>query len=327
MREARKLLAFVPQHTTTKSRIMAIVDRGDGMEIDAIGTVERAHEALALCNLLNAPDAPRDISGLWHSLDGALRASLERAEGQMVDERDERYMAPMFVHVIDEEEHPSATLRGMKDIDWARLFTPTDCPEQGCGSCTGCADGQCGPEGSCSCLEEDLDDCPCPCLKVGPRWAAVLYESLCGMAEILFEHAQELLWGADESVHFLPDSLIVQSPRFFLRLAQTCSTLAQLLARGHTPVPQTIAELIMLDAAACEGLTNRTGGAGNDELHIEDLQHLPEGHGDFEWDALWMFQFTDSDWEEIRDFDGKYAPGDVDRIFELLPEAAAFPRE
>jgi hypothetical protein len=326
MPKSRDVLAFVPQHTTTKSRVMAIVDKGDGMEIDAIATVDAPHEALALCNLLNAPDAPRTFSGLWHLLDGAVRASLERAEQQMVGKEDIRYMAPMFVHVIEDEDDPSAELAHTDDIDWARLFKPTECPEEGCENCSGCADGQCGPGGSCACLKEHVDDCICAVFKVGPRWAAGLYESLRGMAEVLFEHAQEILWGVDDAVHFVPRSLINQSPRFFVRLAETCATLARLVASGHTPVPQTIAELIMLEAAAEEDITNRTGGKDHNQVYIDDVKHLLEGHGDFDMDALWMFQFTDSDWEEIRDHESVYKLGSLDRIFDLLPEAAEFPR-
>ena len=91
MRKSRDVLAFVPQHTTTKSRVMAIVDKGAGMEIDAIATIDRPHEAVALCNLLNASnDATRTFSGLWYALDDATRASVERAEREMVDEEDDR---------------------------------------------------------------------------------------------------------------------------------------------------------------------------------------------------------------------------------------------
>lgn len=317
---SRDVLAFLPQHTTTKSRIMAIVDRGDGMEIDAIATVDRAHEARALCNLLNTPDQSRAFSGLWHALDAAVKANLERAGERMVDKEDDRYLAPLFVHALAADDDPSTNLPGVENIDWVSLFTPTLCPEGGCENCTGCRDGQCGPGGSCPCLSEHIEDCPCPLMNVGPRWAAGIYESLCGSAEVLFEHAQQLMWGIEDSVWFVPRSLTIQPPAFYERLAQGCASLAKAFAHGQAPAPRTIAELIMLDAAAREAIAARTG-AGNEQLDIDDLAHLPEGHGDFDLDALWMFQLTDSDWQAIVDSDTVYEPDSMDHIFDLLPEA------
>ncbi|RFS40987.1 hypothetical protein D0Q02_29965 [Micromonospora craniellae] len=121
--------------------------------------------------------------------------------------------------------------------------------------------------------------------------------------------------------------MIAQPPDFFVRLAQTCIDLCALLARGVTPVPHTIAELLMLDEAArshLEGHMTRTGLDVN--ARKQEFEHLPEGYGDFEMDALWMFQFTDSDWDKIAESETTYEPYSMDRIFDTLPEAAEWPR-
>ena len=55
----REVIAFVPQHTTTKSRVMAIVDKGNGNELDAIATLDWPYQAVAICNLLNSPTRGR----------------------------------------------------------------------------------------------------------------------------------------------------------------------------------------------------------------------------------------------------------------------------
>ncbi|MGC5331159.1 hypothetical protein [Micromonospora sp. DT62] len=38
----------------------------------------------------------------------------------------------------------------------------------------------------------------------------------------------------------------------------------------------------------------------------QEFEHLPEGHGDFELNALWMFQFIDSEWDKIAEFETTY---------------------
>jgi hypothetical protein len=299
---------------------MAIVDKGDGMEIDPIAAVDDPYDAIALCNLLNAPNAPRPAFGLWHALSDSVRAALEQAEAQMVDNEDDRYIAPMFLHVIKDEDDPGAELGGMADVDWASLFKPTGCPEEGCENCSGCSDGRCRPGGSCECLLEDADGCVCIPLRLGPRWAAGIYDSLCGMAEALFEHGQQLLWGVEEPVACVPHSLTGQSPHFYVRLAETCATLAKLLAKGQAPIPLSIAELVMLERGAADDIAARSGGRDGNELFLDDVKHLPEGHGDFEMGALWMFQFTEFDWEAIRDQEHTFKLGSADFIFDLPPE-------
>ncbi|MEU8111179.1 hypothetical protein [Micromonospora sp. NPDC048947] len=336
----REVIAFVPQHTTTKSRVMAIVDRGNGNELDAIATLDWPHQAVAICNLLNSPDKGQEnFSGLWLSLPASVRSGLEQAAQQRVDVTDERqFLATWFVSELDAPNLP----RDGSKIDWAGLFPVAQCPADGCDYCDGCpsyaerrrddaGSGQCGPGGSCRCLMESSDDdedvCVCPSWGVGPRWAAALYQSLCGMAEVLVDQADGLMWGIEGPAVAFPASLIAQPPEFFVRLAQTCVDLCDLLARGVTPVPHTIAELLMLDEAARSHLESHTTSAGLDvDAMMQEFEHLPEGHGDFELDALWMFQFTNSDWEKITESETTYQPYSMDRIFDLLPEAAEWPR-
>ncbi|MFI1995331.1 hypothetical protein [Actinoplanes sp. NPDC020271] len=340
---ARKVLAFVPQHTTTKSRVMALVDKGDGPELDAIATLDWPHEAVAICNILNTPHEGHEAtSGLWASLPASARANLEQASDQRIDDTDDRhFLATWFVTELETPELPPDG----STIDWAKLFPTTQCPAEGCEVCDGCpghaaargdepGTNRCGPGGSCRCLTDDSDDndgcgcgCGCAIMDIGPRWAAALYSSLASTAEVLVDQAEDLMWGNTGPAVGFPASLIAQPPKFFIRLAQTCIDLCEVLANGTVPVPHTIAELLMLDEAARAHLDGYTGGAGLDiEAMKEDVKDLPEAHGDFDLDALWMFQFTDSDWVDIAESDKVYEPNSMNRIFDQLPEATQFPR-
>jgi hypothetical protein len=335
------VVAFLPQHTPSKSRVMAIVDKGSGLEIDAIATVDWPHEAIALSNILNAADeGAQALSGLWAVLPSAVRANLEQASGQLAGPDDGRYgMSRLFVTTLDTPDLPPP----VANIDWARLFPATSCPEQGCDRCTGCAahatvrgesnaSNQCGPGGSCSCVtgKPSADDelCECGFMVIGPRWAAAIYDNLVDLAERLIQRAQNLMRGIEEGNVGVPRSLSFQPPHFYLRLAATCADLCRELAAGREPVPHTIAEAIMLDEAATGTLEAHTG---KDGLEIDALaaewKHLPAAFGDFDLDALWMFQMLDDHWIDIAEAQEVFAPSTVDRIFDLIPSnAAEWPR-
>lgn len=333
---SREVLAFVPHFTPSKSRILAIVDKGNGREIDAIATLDHPHEVVAVCNMLNAYDEGQFlISGLWASLPSSVRANLEQAKDQLVGEDDERReLAFDFINEIRRVDLPDRH----RKADWAQLFPISGCPDEGCDQCDGCTahaeyrhdpsqSNQCAPNGRCRCLTEDLDDCCCPTFDVGPRWASAIHESLIETAEALVDHAIDLNWGVEGPAVGFPRSLIAQPPAFYMRLASTCVTLSNELAAGRLPVPHTIAELLMLDEAARSYLTGWTGGNG---LELDEIRasfrDLPEAHGDFEMGALWVFQFTSSDWIEIADSEEMYEPESMNRVFDLLPEAADWPR-
>jgi hypothetical protein len=330
----RDVLAFVPHHTTTKSRVMAILDRGNGLEIDAIATVNWAYEAVAICNMLNVPEKTFKFSGLWYSLPSSVRASLEQARDQLVGEEDEHHdLALRSIADLDLPELPDPGAH----IDWAKLFPAADCPEEGCPDCDGCPGhakttgderlvNQCAPGGSCSCqttvLGPDEEPCDCTFMVIGPRWAAALYRQLAEVAAVLYEHAEEGMWGVEDGTVGFPKSLCAQPPQFYVRLAQTCADLCTELAEGRVPFPRTTAQFLMLDEAAVSYLADRTGGNGLDlDAMKQETGHLPEAFGDFDLDALWMFQNTESDWAEIAESETVYEPYSMDRIFDELPEA------
>jgi hypothetical protein len=318
---------------------MAIVEKGSGPEIDAIATVDLAHEAVALCNLLNADAGLEAHSGLWASLPASVRSSLDQAKECLVAEDDELgFLASLFISKLSP---PSVPDRDAK-IDWARLFPAAGCPADGCDDCDGCPShakargaasdaNQCAVGGSCSCQSPDRsgDEEPCICelSVVGPRWAAALYQTLADTAEVLVDHAENLAVGIEEGISGFPRSLAAQPPQFYLRLAQTCADLCAELAAGRLPVPHTMAELIMLDGAAWSFIEGYTGKDGVDTQAMqEDFGHLPEAVGDFDIDGLWIFQVTDSNWAEIAEADQVFAPNSMNHIFDSLPEAEAWPR-
>ncbi|GAA4619422.1 hypothetical protein GCM10023195_87800 [Actinoallomurus liliacearum] len=331
----RDILAFVPDLTEAKPQVMAIVDRGNGLNVEPIEIVDWPHEALAICNMLNAPDAIFEISGLWYSLPVGVRVSLEQARERMVGGDNERHeLALLSVAQLDLPELPDREA----DIDWAQLFPSAGCPEEGCPYCDGCPGhaekvegergvNQCAPGGSCSCQTTDLkpDDEPCDCMfmVIGPRWAAAIYRELADIAEILCEQAEDLMWGVEGGYVGFPRSLCAQPPQFYVRLAQTCASLCGELAEGRIPIPRTTAEYLMLDEAVTSYLAGWTGrdGLQIDEMK-QELAHLPEAHGDFDLDALWMFQSVDSDWVEIAQSETVYEPYSMDRIFDELPGAS-----
>ncbi|MTD58840.1 hypothetical protein [Amycolatopsis pithecellobii] len=332
---SREVLAFVPQHTTTKSRIMAIVDKGRGHEIDAVTTVDWPHEAVALCNILNAAERGHEqVSGLWAALPASARASLAQARDQRVNVDDARFeLATLFITPLTVPSVPEPD----PDIPWAELFPTTGCPAGGCDTCTGCpahakargedtSVNQCGPGGSCSCVTAESDDeepCACTFLSIGPRWAAAIHQSLAEAASILVERAEDLMWGVEGPAVGFPGSLAAQPPEFFVRLAQTCIDLCNRLTSGRPPIPDTLADLLMLDEAARSYLDSFVGNNG---LDIEDIKqewpHLPEAPGDFELDALWMLQIAEDEWLEIAESHKIFDPNSMNHIFDKLPESA-----
>lgn len=337
---SRTVLAFVPQHTSTKSRVMAIVDKGRGYEIDAVTTVDWPHEAVALCNILNSGQGEESFSGLWHALPASARASLEQASEARADEDDERAdLAPFFIATLPELDLPDPEA----DTSWAALIPVADCPPGGCEVCVGCpahaeargedsALNQCGPGGSCSCVSRDPDDdddvCSCSFMTVGPRWAAAIYKSLAEIADVLVDHANGLMWGNQGSAVGFPKSLIAQPPGFFMRLAETCADLCRRMTDGRIPLPRTIAELIMIDEAAAAYLEGHVGRDGLDEESMrQEFSHLPEAFGDFDMDALWMLQIAQDDWLKIAESEEVLDPYSVDHIFDEHAEAASLPRE
>ncbi len=343
---SRTVLAFLPQHTTTKSRVMAIVDKGSGEEIDAVATVGWPHEAIALCNILNSSESGlENLSGLWASLPASVRASLERARDERAGDDDRRSgLASLFVADLEVPDLPDPEAA----VDWAVLFPAVACPAEGCEGCEGCpahakdaatvgsdsdsdSGSACGPGGSCSCataeLGEDDEPCVCQTYVVGPRWAVAIYQSLAEIAHLLVDHALDLMWGVEGPSSSFPSSFVAQPPGFFLRLAKACADLCAELARGAEPIPHTIAEQVMLDEAARSYIDAFIGGDGLDvESMKRDLQHLPEAYGDFDMDALWMFQISDTDWFELTESEKIFDPGSIDRVFDVLPEAAQWPR-
>ena len=163
---------------------------------------------------------------------------------------------------------------------------------------------------------------------IGPRWAAAIYNNLIDLAECLIQRAQNLMWGIRESEVGVPRPLSFQPPQFYLRLAGTCADLCRELAAGREPVPHTIAEAIMLDEATTGILEAYTG---KDGLEVDALAgewgHLPAAFGDWDLDALWMFQLLDDGWIDVAESQEVFAPSTVDRIFDPIPNnAARWPR-
>jgi hypothetical protein len=79
-------LAFVPAHTPSRHRVLAIVDRGDGAEADAVATFPDAPSATVLATGIRFPLAgsfPCPLRSVWphHSMpykrNGAPAASFE----------------------------------------------------------------------------------------------------------------------------------------------------------------------------------------------------------------------------------------------------------
>lgn len=325
----REILAFVPHNTPSKSRVFAIVAAEyGGARLEALATVGSALEADALCRILASEQDVTVFSGLWASLPDSVRASLERARREVVDHDLASSLAPGIPvpHVLPD---PSAA------HPWAELFRTTRCPDGGCDVCEGCAShrpassdqpvpNECVPGGRCSCVREDLEDCPCALSDLTPRWAEALYRSLTEHAQVLVEVADDQAVGwHDGALDFLTPALSEQGPEFLVRLADACTALARDLSSGRLPIPQTIAEQMMLDRAAVWAGPEREGAkALQDYLTYSGAVDLPEGWGDYDQDALWFFQIDqDSNFDDALYRETPYKPGELEHIFQPLPVA------
>src|SRR6266540_397758 len=271
-----RYLAFLPMHTPSKHRVLALVDRGDGEVVEAVATFPDPAAAVTLADgltgaLLRQVDAQTRVTagldGAPDSVRGAVTTLLADLAGGGAD--DEPQLSRIAV-----------ALRRAFGAGFDRFPThgcPTDCPVCTTGCRTGCADCP-------ACRDDECDICDLP-PTVTPRTAAVLHHIAGLLADEVYDDAERGQFpgqAAPEDM-VLPEVVRGQHQHVFRRMARAFDDLAGDLAAGRLPLPACMAEEIALDILIEQA--RDTGGDLIDDGMIK-LGRLPSSAHDFAWDHL-----------------------------------------
>jgi len=301
-----RYLAFLPKHTPSKHRVLALVDRGDGEVVEAVATFPDPAAAVTLADgltgaLLRQVDAQTRVTagldGAPDSVRGAVTTLLADLAGGGAD--DEPQLSRIAV-----------ALRRAFGAGFDRFPThgcPTDCPVCTTGCRTGCADCP-------ACRDDECDICDLP-PTVTPRTAAVLHHIAGLLADEVYDDAERGQFpgqAAPEDM-VLPEVVRGQHQHVFRRMARAFDDLAGDLAAGRLPLPACMAEEIALDILIEQA--RDTGGDLIDDGMIK-LGRLPSSAHDFAWDHLQDVLFQDKDYEGYLYATDTAGVGELDHWFE-----------
>jgi hypothetical protein len=231
--------AFLPHHTASKHRIMALTESLDEHDqLHAVATVSDELTARRLSDALNswllgrrnhADRLTAALAGLPDSVQAAIR------------------QLPIDPDAAEIGALPLAAQLRTEPIDGILLFPTTACAPGRCGVCTDCAD-DCR---SCSiCNNEDghpCEDCMPPDLT--PRTALALAMAGDVLADQCFDvlpDPQDPQSGGDRDWLPLPNLLHKQTDDFMRRMARCFDDLVADLRNGLRPEPRNIAEELAL---------------------------------------------------------------------------------
>jgi hypothetical protein len=312
MSPTARYLAFLPMHTPSKHRVLAVVDRGDGAVVEAVATFPDPTTAVALADgltgaLLRQVDA---LARVTAALDGAPD-SVRSAVTSL--------LANMAAGGADDEPQLSriaAALRRPFGAGFDRFPThgcPPDCPVCTTGCRTGCADCP-------ACRDDECDVCVLP-PAVTPRTAAVLHHVAGLLADEVYDDAERGRFpgqAAPEDM-VLPEVVRGQHQHVFRRMARAFDDLAGDLAAGRLPLPACMAEEIALDILI-EQARDMGGDLAADGMI--KLDGLPATAYDFAWDRLQDVLFQDKDYGGYLYAADAAGPGELDHWFEEFNNVA-----
>ena len=116
-------LAFVPAHTPSRHRVLAIVDRGDGAEADAVATFPDAPSATVLAAALNGVlqeqvTAERRLASVLTGAPDAVRAAVRDLLPALTSARED----PTALRVVRSCRRPGTTVSGCSRLPIAPII-------------------------------------------------------------------------------------------------------------------------------------------------------------------------------------------------------------
>jgi hypothetical protein len=302
-------LAFVPAHTPSRHRVLAIVDRGDGAEADAVATFPDASSATSLAAALNGilqqrVTAERHLASVLQGVPDAVGAAVRALLPTLAAARED----PTALRVV--RELPIAGDGGV------RLFPTTNCPDL-CETCGTCRD-------DCTDCEECADGgCEiCLPVTVTPRTAVLLAHALAVLADEVYDCVYRTGVGRDGApgpLGAVPDCVAGQDDWFLRRYARAFDDLNADLQAGRYPTPTCTAEEIALDMAIEDA---ERIYQDETELVAELVAGFPVSRFDYDWDALQDALFQDKDYEGLLDVSTALSADDAERWFDDFSNVA-----
>jgi len=229
-----RYLAFLPMHTPSKHRVLAVVDRGDGEVVEAVATFPDPAAAVALAEgltgvLLRQVDADARIAAALTDAPDSVRSAVTTlvanlASGGADDEPDLSRVAVALRRPL---------LAGFD------RFPTHGCPPD-CAVCTTACQTSCA---DCSaCKDDDCDICDLP-PAVTPRTAAVLHHVAGLVADEVYDDAErgQFPGRAAAADMVLPEAVRGQHQYVFRRMARAFDDLADDLVVGRLPLPACMA--------------------------------------------------------------------------------------
>lgn len=299
--------AFLPHHTASKHRVMAIShDVGQHTQLHAIATVSDALTARQLADALNS----RLLDRRNHSarLDAALTGlpdSVRAAVTQLPIDPKHAHTGrtPLAAHIYTDP------------IDGILLFPTTACGPGQCQYCTDCADDCRDCE---NCAEYPCENCLPPDLT--PRTAYALTVAGSILADTCFDAVDEdTRMPPAERIQLLPlpKALRAQDDEFIRRMARCFDDLTQDLEDGLAPQPRDLAEQLALQLMLDD---TELLHEDQDDFLAEATQELPVSRHDYDFATLYSVLFDDDDHAGLVGLSGPVLPGALDFLFEPFIE-------
>ena len=297
---------FLPQHTTSKHRVFALVEDENKERLDAVATFPEALAAQQLADALNAvlsaaPNADQRLSCAMRNLPQSVKAAIEQ-------------LTPLIKPRFEGEPPRDEFVRLLRHspVDGLMLFPTTACPENGCTTCGENCDTDCGECEACAAY--DCDDCYSS-IPLSPRTARLLHAA----AHILADYAIEEIESGDRYPGLsIPPVARKQNADFYRRMSRAYDELAKDLECGEVPEPKSMAEEIALHFMLDEADRILT-----DEPELADVfvGTLPASKYDYDWSALHDCLFQDKDYEGYLYVQEASPEGSLDHWFELFATA------
>jgi hypothetical protein len=291
--------AFLPHHTASKHRVMAIThDVGQHTQLHAIATVSDALTARQLADALNS----RLLDRRNHSarVDAALTGlsdSVRAAVTQLPIDPKHAHTGrtPLAAHIYTDP------------IDGILLFPTKACEPGQCQACTDCAN--------------DCRDCE-NCLPPGltPRTAYALTVAGSILADTCYDAVDDgTRVPSAERIQLLPlpMALRAQDDEFIRRIARCFDDLTQDIEDGLTPQPCDLAEQLALQLMLDDAELLH---ADQEDFLAESTQELPVSRHDYDFATLYSVLFEDDDHAGLIGLSEPELPGALDFLFEPFIE-------
>lgn len=294
--------AFLPHHTASKHRVMAITRHPGHTQLHALATVADATAARRLADALNS----RLLGRRNHTerLDAALAGMPDSVVAAV------RQLPIDPIRVAKWGRPPLAREVYSEPIDGILLFPTTSCTPGECTLCKDCANDCQNCE---LCEEAGCEDCIPPDLT--PRTARLLAAAGAVLADQYFDYAEAVSRGntSADDLQFVLSIMRKQSAEFLRRVARAFDDLVGDLRDGTDPRPHDMVEQIALDLLISDAEAMHSDA----DMTAEFAEGLPETPYDYDFDSLYDVLFEDADHSGyLSSKHDPAAPGELEYLFE-----------